>query len=255
MGFPSLRRSAALLTVPALAAGALTGIGGRPADNGIGKLGAAQILTTSITAMKAQTSLLIKGTITLGSAHLSLDIASSDRGKYSTGTLSSTAASAGFVGTIRFVDVAGALYLKAAPALWRSFGSSGSGLTPKQFAKVVGALSNHWIRLGSADAKSFTAGFGSLTNTTQLGASLLTGNGKLTKAAPTTEQGHRVLPLKDTKGGTFDVSLTGPPVPLRITGSSGSSRGDLTFAYPAHLKITAPSPARTLQQVAKTAGA
>ncbi|HUZ19385.1 MAG TPA: hypothetical protein VMU75_02300 [Acidimicrobiales bacterium] len=251
---PRLVRLGVASLVPALAAGALTAFGGRPADNGIGGLTAKQILARSLATLKGETNLVLKGSIKIASAKIGLDIESSGHGNDSAGTLSSSASSAGFVGTIRFVDAGGAVYLNAGPALWREFGSSGTGLTAKQYAALVSTLSNRWIKLGASDAKSFAQSFGQLTNTTKLATGLVSGGTKASKGKATTIDGVHVLALNDGSGGTLYIALAGPPRPIELSGSSAGSSGTITFGYPSRLTITAPASSLTLQQVAQRLG-
>jgi len=229
-------------------AGSTAGAAVMAAGNGIDSLTASQAIAASATALKAEPDILISGTITESGKSVGIDVEASHKGADAAGRIDSQSKAIGFVGTIGFVTLPGKLFIDGGAALWTQ-AFAGSGLTAAQEAKLVHLVANHWVELTGSDAKSFAGGLGSLTDPAQLAAALTTGNGKLTKGAPTVVRHESVLPITSSKGGTLYLALDGPPVPVELISTIPSKKADVTFEYPSTLSIHAPSHFETLAQI------
>jgi hypothetical protein len=210
---------------------------------------ASQIMKASAKVLVAEKTFLVKGSIKEGSSVLDLDLESSASGSASQGTITSSAKSGGFVGSLRFVDVDKVSYFNAPGSVWSQFITSGSGLTAAQATKIVNAFKGKWVELGAADAKSLESGLGDLTDPKTFASQLLTDNGSLTKGKPTTVRGEQALPITSSKGGTLYIALEGPPLPLKLAGSDAGTSAAIAFGYPSKLVVVAPPHPVTLTQI------
>lgn len=224
---------------------------------GIASLPASAILTRSAAALAHENAIAITGSMNLGPETIVLSVRSTSRGAKVAGDIDIKSGATNS-GTVHFVDVGGNVYLEAAAPFWRQEMASSGSSAPAGAVEtaVLSKLAGHWIEIGGAEAKSFSSGFGGLTEPGKFAQGLLTGNGKLTKGAPRVLRGRRVLPIASSAGGTIYVSLSGAPLPLGIVGTqiAGGKRvsADVAFSYPTSLAITPPSGALTLSQIVRS---
>jgi len=243
-----------LLGGASLAAAGTVAAATSPPHAGIASLPAGKVLAQAEAALKQANNVWLLGGLVENGAKFGLNIKSANRGTESAGSVDSQSASLGFVGTLKFVETATAVYLNADSHFWNK-ALAGSNLSPTVLKHVLTVISNRWIEYTGSSAASFKTGFSKLTNPVQL-AGLFAGNtGTLSKGAATVKRGQNVLPIHSSKGGTLYVALTGPPLPVELDGGSGNSGGTLLFRYPGTVNIQPPAQSETLQQLAASIGA
>jgi len=210
--FPQARnRRAALLG--AVCVLALAGCGDGDPDagtNGVGKLAADKIQSTSVTAADAADAVRLSGTVVTSGLTYTLDMRlKSDGGSGSVTSKGST------FGLLRIGEE---LYLKADADFWNSNGDSGAG----------GALHGKYVKVPQGDP-SYKK-FSGFTDKDVLLSSLLTLHGSLATDGHHDQNGVRTIRITGDKGsgGTLDVSLEGKPYPLRLVRAGGA--GTLTFS-------------------------
>jgi hypothetical protein len=243
--------ASALAGALVLPAGAAQPAAAEPAvGNGIGSLTPAQALAASGRALAAVPNLVIDGTLTENGAALGLDVESESHGRDAAGTIVSKSGKMGFVGTVKFISLPNTLFLDGGPTFWKGIlAGSTSGLTAAQRARLLGLIVHQWIELTRSDARSFAGDLGALVKPGQLAASLTSPNGTLSKGAAKVIRGVPALPIISSNGGTLWLALSGPPLPVELSGRNASTSGALAFAYPATLAITAPANFKTLAQI------
>jgi hypothetical protein len=237
----STRRAASAVAVAAVAAIAVSACGSSsggssstsgPASNGITSKPADQIFDTAITAAKAAKSLHVSGAIKSGAQSVGLDL-SIVAGKGASGTISEGTAS------FKLVSIGGSDYILPDQAFL---------LKAAHNQAAAQLLKGKWLK-GSSTNGDF-ASFGQLTSIKSLMGSLTSAHGTLTKGATSTLDGHSVLALKSSKGGTMYVATTGKPYPLEVIKSSGSQTGKVTFSdYDKAFTITAPANSINIAQL------
>ncbi|MCU1495827.1 MAG: hypothetical protein JWO62_3591 [Acidimicrobiaceae bacterium] len=248
----------AIATAAALGATTLGAWGGRPATtgragNGVGSLPANEVLAKAAQAVARENAIVVVGSLRLGTEAITFSVRSTERGADVSGSLT-VRAGAKVVGPVKFIAFPSVLYLEAGTAFWRqAISSAKSAPTGATAAEIVAKLSDRWIKITGTQAKSFAAGFGGLTDPGKFAQSLLSGNGTLVKSTPRVVRGHEVLPITSSQGGTIYVDLTGPPVPIAISGKaalgSSSVAANAAMSYPTKLAITAPAGAVTLAAI------
>ncbi len=257
--FARLVGAAATATFGAIALGGwgVQAVAAQHRATGIASLPASAILTRSAAALAHENAIAITGSMNLGPETIVLSVRSTSRGAKVAGDIDIKSGATNS-GAVHFVDVGGNVYLEAAAPFWRQEMASSVSSAPAGAVEtaVLSKLAGHWIEIGGAEAKSFSSGFGGLTEPGKFAQGLLTGNGKLTKGAPRVLRGRRVLPIASSAGGTIYVSLTGAPLPRGIVGTqiAGGKRvsADVAFSYPTSLAITPPSGALTLSQIVRS---
>lgn len=239
----------------AAVAGVLGAWGGQPrAANGVASLPARAVLTKSAEALATVRTLAVDGSLRAGRESITFRVRSTRRGKAVAGTLT-VRTGAKVIGPVSFVDLTSSLYLEAAAPFWRQeITASKRAPTTAEAVVLAAKLAGHWIEITGAEARSFSSGFGGLTQPGKFAQSLLSGSGTLTKKAPQLLDGRRVLPIASSEGATIFVALSGAPLPVEISGSSslGSSSVSVValIGYPSRLEIRAPAGALTLGAVA-----
>ena len=257
--FARLVGAAATATFGAIALGGwgVQAVAAQHRATGIASLPASAILTRSAAALAHENAIAITGSMNLGPETIVLSVRSTSRGAKVAGDIDIKSGATNS-GAVHFVDVGGNVYLEAAAPFWRQEMASSVSSAPAGAVEtaVLSKLAGHWIEIGGAEAKSFSSGFGGLTEPGKYAQGLLTGNGKLTKGAPRVLRGRRVLPIASSAGGTIYVSLSGAPLPRGIVGTqiAGGKRvsADVAFSYPTSLAITPPSGALTLSQIVRS---
>ncbi|HUY29784.1 MAG TPA: hypothetical protein VMV02_02165 [Acidimicrobiales bacterium] len=227
--------------------------------NGVGSLPAAKILARSARALAARTAIDVAGSIGIAGEGVSFDVRSAARGRDVAGTIT-TRAGGKVIGPIRFVALPGTVYLDAPAAFWRQAITSMKGApTGAAATAAVSALSGTWIAVGGAQARTFTTGFGGLTEPGKFAQNLLSGAGSLAKHAPTIVRGQRAVPVVTGQGATIYVALDGAPLPIEVRGTVALGALSVStvaaISYPATQHIVAPAGARSLAAVAGSAGA
>jgi hypothetical protein len=172
---------------------------------------AAQIVKDARTATAGVSSVEVKGAVTQGGAHTSLDVVAGQ----DSGAGSLTYKGATFDAILRPPK----LYLRASAASWKvASGSAAAGQL----------LAGKWL-----ETAQNTSGFGSFSDLLRIGklVSKLSSPQSLAKGAVTTYDGMRAIPITDTKkGSTLYVAATGKPYILAIVGRSAST-GTITFTH------------------------
>jgi hypothetical protein len=244
------------------------------AGNGIASLPPSKVLAEATAALKAQTKIVVAGSLSQAGTTIGLDVKSAGHGADVEGTIVIKSPGAGFSGSVQIVILPGAYYLAGGKAFWTFALSEEASLTKAERAELVRALAGAWIKLPAASGKDLTGELGDLTTPAKLGVALTSTGGTLTEGVPKVVGTIEALPIISSKGDTIWVAMTGSPLPLEITGSvtnnipgtasiSGSTgsggaegaSGKLTFGYPAKLAITPPAGAKSITQILTASGA
>ncbi len=214
---------------------------------GTASLSAKTIVSDALKALGAAKTLRIAGTIHTGAASVTLDVESVTGGARASGVMRSSTQQLGFVGSLAFIHLDGASYVKADKAFWRS----ASGKAPA--ARVVNALANRWIHLDGKTGSELSASLQLVTSPAALAGSLLSSARsakQLTKERPTRLGDREVVPVRSSVGGTLYVAATGAPLPLEIAKPTGADSGTLVFSYPRTVRVGAPSGAKSFSALA-----
>jgi hypothetical protein len=141
-----------------------------------------------------------------------------------TGTISQDGLSA------QLLSVGGNTYLKGDKQFWDSSAGAGTG----------DLVAGKWVLTGaSASDGSFLSDF---TDIGRLFDSVLSPTGTLTKTAPTTIDGQRVIGVtQSSDGSTLYVALDGPPYPLTITGAGTGGAAPTFSQWDAPLTVHPPA--------------
>ena len=209
-----------------------SGSGGSAAkDNGVGAKSADDIVTTSLAAAQAASSVHIKAA-SLGGQPLAFDL-HLVKGKGGAGHVTTNGL------TFDMVRVGDKAYFKGDADFWSNFGGTAAG---QLFA-------GKWIVSSASTGK--LASFTPLTDLSALMSSTLSKHGTLEKGETTTVGGQPAIAVKDTgsSGGTLYVATTGNPYPLKIV-TTGSDSGTIVFdRWDQSFTLTAPSDAVDLDQL------
>jgi hypothetical protein len=193
-----------------------------PANNGVAAKSAARIMSASLAALRAATSVHLKGRVRSGGDVVTMNMRSGR---------------AGFTGSLRgpigggrtvpftILRAGGKVYGKGRQLVQSTVGSGAA-------AKV----GDKWMLIGSAREASahgldFTpAGF----------AKLIKPSGKLVKGKPTTIAGQPAIGVRDQSGWLY-VATTGKPYPLRLAPTKKGS-GTLAFTeYGRPFQVSVPT--------------
>lgn len=246
-GIPASAGPSAATTPPAAS---------RSVGVGIAALPAAVVLERSAAALTRVHALVAVGSLRSGPNAIVFHVRSTGRGKDVAGTLT-VRNGAKVLGPVRFVVVATTLYFESDAAFWSQEIRAATRLPAGLGATALAArLAGRWIEVTGAQAATFTRGFGGLTQPGAFGKSLLAGSGSFVKLTPRSLRGTRVLPIVSSSGGTVYIALSGPPLPVEVSGRAAVGSSSIVvaavFAYPTHLRISAPSGALTIAQIDST---
>jgi hypothetical protein len=209
-----------------LCAGAISACGGSSgggSDNGVSSKSASDIVTAATNAMNKVSSLHVSGSVSSGSAPISLDL-DLVSGKGGRGTMSESGLS------FQIIVVSNNVYINGSPAFWQHFGG----------AAAAKQLDGKWLK---TPATGDFASLAQLANLHTLLGSLLASHGAtLTKGAKTTVNGHAVIGVKDSSnGGTLYVATTGQPYPIEVV-KGGTSGGTIKFdSFDQSFSLTPPA--------------
>jgi hypothetical protein len=208
-----LRRAAsAWLAALVVAMGAACG-GSSSGGTGIAAQSADQIVAATIAASKSAKSVHIVGHITQSGQELGLDLQLVN-GKGGAGTIE--------IGgqPIDIVRLGSKAYFKADANFWTTYGSAAAA---KMFA-------GKWL-MGPATGGQL-ASFTQLTDVraffTRTFSKLKSGS--YSKGDETTVDGQPVITIHDSKGGVLYVATTGPPYPIKLSGKTAKSSGQMSFS-------------------------
>ena len=213
----------ALASVLVLAS-ALAGCGGSSSSgNGIESKSPEQILEATKQAASQASSVHIVGSIVSEGKPITLNMELL-AGKGGKGTISQE----GF--TIQIIQTGGAVYINGSAAFYKHVSGSAA----------AALLQGKWLKAPANSGE--LASLAELTDLGKLIDTALATHGNLSKGDPTTVQGQKAVPLKDTsKGGTLYVAATGEPFPLQLT-KEGKENGKVTFSrWDEPVTLTAPS--------------
>jgi hypothetical protein len=182
------------------------------ADNGVAALGADAILEKAKAALKTAKSFRIKGSVREEGQLIGFDMKAS--GADLVGSLTIGKAKA------EVLRVGKKAYLRPNQEFWKT-----SGAGAKDAKAIATVVNGRWVVV-APDDKDFAELFSIADVKT-----LLDVDGKLTKGAVTTIDGHKAVALKETgaDGGTLYVATEGEPYPLRLEGPAKAD-GALTFS-------------------------
>ena len=230
--------------------------GGTAPSGGLGGLGTSAVLARTRAALAASPTFVLDGTLREKSSSLTFSFASADEGGRARGILTSHSPSLGFTGSLRFVEIASHLYLRAGAAFWQREATAAAPSSSAALSRaVVSLLAGKWIEFSGTSAGSLRSALGSFTSPEAFANKLLSpaDPGRLHEGPPTSYRGEPALPLVSPGGGgTLYVALTGSPRPL---GATGGVTGAISFSYPTGLSVTAPAGARTIDQLLGAAAA
>lgn len=236
------RRLGASLAAIALTAGGLgvAGCGGDSSsasssvtsasttDNGVASLTASEILTKSMAAAKAATSVTVSGSVEQGSGTINIDLALGD------GVASGTVGINGV--TVKILRVDGKFYLNAPKALFDQIADGG--------AAVGTLLADKWFTVPSTGtaADSFKD-IGELSDMDSLFDGLLDNASPKVKGTGDVNGQPVVLLTESNDDGTLAVATTGEPYPLQVKQTTGGT-GVVTFSkWNEPVTVTAPADA------------
>ncbi len=155
------------------------------------------------------------------------------------GQISGSVESAGT--TLDLIDANKTVYIKVT-SVFLKLAQAPAGICAKECGKYVAA--------SASDSQQLTGDLSLSKLLGKFGQSMP----KFTKAAPATINGQQVLTLKAADGSVLYVAATGVPYPLRITGPSAGSTGQIDFSqWNAVPAVTAP-PASQVVDLSKLGG-
>jgi hypothetical protein len=226
--------------------------------NGIEKLPATEILSTSLAAGKAASSLTVKGTITEGGEETSLDLVlGTDAGEGTIGTQGVT---------LSTVSVDGNLYFKASGDGWATLlRSAGDGADNAAGTALGDLLGDKWLKLpanpDSLDAAGGPIGvllatLGGLIQKDSLLEAFLSPDDTPTVKGTGDVNGTPVVFLDDSEGGgTLAIQTVGEPYPVQIKGTDSGSSGEINFTdWNAPVSVTAPTEVVDIGELATLGG-
>lgn len=223
-----MRRPVACLLSVAIALAGLSACGGPSQPSGLVSQSAESIVAAAIRAAASARSVHMTGSLVRNGRPLALNL-DLQQGKGARGTISLAGLS------FQFIQVSGAVYIKANRAFLKHFGNSS-----------VLRLSGRWLR--STPAASRVGSFGGLTDLREVFATLLRSHGVLRKLGTTTFEGRSAVAIRDTtRGGTLYIASTGKPYPL---GMRNPGEGQIRLdRYNEQVKLDPPSNAVNLSQL------
>jgi hypothetical protein len=226
--------------------------------NGVEKLPATEILSTSLTAGKAASSFTVKGTITEGGEETSLDLVlGTDAGE---GTIVTQGV------TLSTVSVDGNLYFKTSSDGWATLLRGAGGGADNAAGTALGdLLGDKWLKLpanpDSLDAAGGVIGvllatLGGLIQKDSLLEAFLSPDDTPTVKGTGDVNGTPVVFLDDSEGGgTLAIQTVGEPYPVQITGNGSGSSGEITFSgWNAPVSVTAPTDVVDIVELATLGG-
>lgn len=253
-----VRPLAALAGAALVAAAALALPAAASAGNGIGSLPATQALDEAAAALKVAPNIVMHGKSTGGGQAVSFTIKSVQQGKEGSGTLVSSSASLGFVGTLHFVLEPTTDYLWGGSGFWKAVLAS-QKLTPTEETALLKVVANTWIQVPSSQATSFTSSFADLANPGKLSSDLSSHTGTPTAGKTEKVEGVEALAINVKGSSVFGfgsgdvvwVSTVGAPLPLEVdaAGLPTGDHGKVTLQFPPKLEIIKPLHAKTLAQI------
>jgi len=184
-----------------------------------------KVATEAVDNLQAAPSLTMDGAGTESGQTVSVNLGIIP-GKGCTGTIGE-----GSKGSVSVVEIGASLYLKLDNTMWQTIAGS-------EAAKVVQLVDGRYVK---ESASSSTSGASSSCNISQVfGPNMLSAT--FTKDQVTTLDGIRVLPLKDSDGGTMYVSDTSKPelVEISVPKGTASTTGQFTINVGAPVTLTAP---------------
>jgi hypothetical protein len=199
--------------------------GGAPADP-LASMSASQIMSKTLTDLKATSSVEYSGTASDSGQAVSIDIVVA-KGGNCRGTITEPDS-----GLMKIVAIGQSVWLQMSPKFWTSQGSMS--------ASQASSLAGKYVQM--PDSSADAGGFSQMCSTAGL-ASGFTGKGALKKEAESTIDGQKVVAIADSANNAVAyVTDTATPELVRVTGS-GSAKGNiLNFTgYGDKVLITAPS--------------
>jgi len=237
-----------------IAAAALAGAAVPPAN--LAGLPASTILARATAGVRTAKTLVLAGTLRVGKADFSFNVATAERGSASRGDIVSRSTSLGFVGRLDFIERDDAVYLRAAAPFWSDEVAKGATALPAaERATVAHLLANRWVEMTGTTASSMRSSLGPLTDPSAFADTLLSrkGLGVLSKGPLTTYRRQRAVAVTSSKGGTIYVATAGRTRPLAIVAHAASGTGTILFGYPARVAVRPPAGAKTLSQIVASA--
>lgn len=220
---------AGMLLVVALALAGCGGGSSSPSTSGNGEAAkpAQQVLTDTVNAADAATSLHLSGNISGGGEQIGVDLRVA-KNKGATGTVTLNGSK------VQLIIIGSDAYIKAdAKALQALAGTQGAAVAP--------ALANQWLKAPTNDAKF--QGILAFSNPQSLFDQLKSGAGaNLKNNGVMTYKGQSAVALDDgAANGTLYVAATGTPFPVALV-KTGTAGGALTFSdWNKAVTLTAPS--------------
>lgn len=200
---------------------AVAGCGGS-SSNGVASRPPAQILQTTIAAMKAAKSVHLGGTIIQSGKTINVDMTIYSNGDVA-GTFSENGPSVGIV------KIGSTDYVKTTGSFYQSQGVS---------SQIAGLMANKWIEIPDS-----SVGLGTSFSLLGLANSITKNHTTVTGGKTSTVNGQPVVSVISPGNGTLYVATTGTAYPVEIT---RGSTGTVTFTKWDQAKIpTAPAGART----------
>jgi hypothetical protein len=194
-----------------------------------------QLAAEALTNLNAAPTLTMSGTSSQPGDEFTMDLAL-EPGHGCAGTIE------GKSGTIKLVVIGKTVYFKADDAFWKANAGSQAGPT-------IAVINGRYIK-ASASAQGM-ADFVHLCDATQTLNSNDAFNDKdtITKGAPTTIEGTKVLLLKDKdKDEEMYVTDTGEPEIVKLVEGKRNpdGAGELTLSVGAHVTLTPPPPSQVI---------
>ena len=182
-----------------------------PGSNGLASKSPNQIVQAAVTAVQKASGFEMSGTGNFGGGVTGFDF--KVRGSNVDGSMALDGS------TVDLEMLAGNVYFKAPAAFWTTEGATGD---------VVTQYANRWVEIPASSASS--SGFPDISSLTNI-SSALEKHGTLASGGTGTVNGQAAVFVKDTtNGGTVAIATTGPGYPLRLTSTSGSTSGAITFS-------------------------
>jgi hypothetical protein len=222
--FITIRAAHAALIAAAVTAGVAACGSSAPVDP-LASLSANQIVTKTMTDLKAASSVRFSGTVNESGQTISIALTATDSGECR-GTITEPT-----TGKISIVIAGPTIWIKIPAQFWTS-----QGITDPAEASELGGK---YISLPSNSSQ--VGDFSQVCSPSGI-ASIFKGKDSLKKGTETTIDGQKVLAIKDTtKGSVAYVTDTAAPQVIRITGGGGEKGDFLSFAgYGDRVLITAP---------------
>lgn len=222
----TVRAAHAALIAAAVTAGVAACGSSAPVDP-LASLSVNQIMSKTMTDLKAASSVRFSGTVNDSGQNIAMDLTITKDGSCR-GTMSESD-----TGTMDIVAVGQTVWFQMTAKFWSS---QGGGISSAEASELAGKY------ISLPENSSTMSGFSQLCSPSGLASSFTSKKNSLKKGAESTIDGQKVLAIKDSADSAIAyVSDTAAPELIRLTGSGSNKGSSVDFTgYGDKVLITAP---------------